>query len=150
MSEDEVDYLETLVIGGEGLRVAEPEQTSYRFEPVSGRIIRAAVRVHKALGPGFREELYLNAMCIELEKSGLRYGRRVDYPVYYEGQKVGTHELDLLIEDSIIVELKAVSAILEVHKAQLLAYLRAANKRVGLVINFGEMPLGIKRLLNGY
>src|SRR5205809_62390 len=134
----------------EGLRIAEPSGAGYVFEPLSQRVIGAAIEVHKRLGPGFREEVYHNALGIELEKRSLRYARKVVIPVSYDGLKVGEHELDLLVADSIVVELKAVSCLLEVHQAQVTAYLRAADVRVGLLLNFGELPLGIKRIVNKY
>ena len=128
-------------------RIAE-SQGHYQFEPLSGHVIAAAIAVHKQLGPGFREEIYENALCIELDKRGLRYARQVDVPVYYDGILVGTHTLDLLIGGSIVAELKSVAALSDVHYAQLQAYLQAANVGVGLLLNFGDYPLGIKRLVN--
>jgi GxxExxY protein len=134
----------------DGFRVAEPSGAGYNFEPLSDKVLGAAIEVHKRLGPGFREDLYANALCIELEKRRLRYGREVQVAVHYDGVAVGDHELDLVVEDAIIVELKAVSMLLQVHQAQLMAYLRATNLRVGLLLNFGEIPLGIKRIVNKY
>jgi GxxExxY protein len=120
------------------------------FEPLSHKVIGAAIEVLQRLGPGFREEVYENALCIELEKRGLPVTRHQIIPVYYDGQQVGIHQLDLLVGGSLVVELKAVSCLLEVHSAQLTAYLRAADARVGLLFNFGEVPLGIKRVVNRY
>jgi GxxExxY protein len=131
-------------------RVAEPVGPGYNFEPVSQRVIGAAIEVHKRLGPGFRESVYEKALHVEFQKRSLAYQTKVVIPVHYDGIQVGDHELDLLVENSVVVELKAVSCFQEVHFAQLLAYLRAADVRVGLLLNFGEMPLGIKRLVNRY
>ncbi len=131
----------------ETVRVNEPEG-GYQFEPLSQQVIGAALAVHKQLDPGFREEVYENALCMELDKRGLRYDRQVDISVHYDGALVGTHTLDLLVERSLVVELKAVFTLAEVHYAQLTAYLRAADARVGLLLNFGQLPLGIKRLVN--
>src|SRR5436309_17408 len=114
----------------ESLRVAEPAGIGYQFEPLSQRVIGAAIEVLRRLGPGFREEIYHNALGIELGKRDLRYERGVVFPVFYDGVKVGEHELDLLVEKSLVVELKAVSCFLEVHQAQLTAYLHAADVRV--------------------
>jgi GxxExxY protein len=122
----------------------------YRFEPPSHRVIGAAVEVHKRLGPGFREDVYENALCIELRKQGITFARQVQIAVQYDGFPVGWHTLDLFVDGALVVELKAVSCMLEVHHAQLAAYLRAADARVGLLLNFGELPLGIKRLVNRY
>jgi GxxExxY protein len=129
--------------------VAEP-QVGYQFEPLSQRVIGAAIAVHTQLGPGFREDVYENALCLEFDMRGLRYERQCDIPAYYDGVLVGDHTLDLLVEGSLVIELKAVSVLAEVHYAQLTAYLRAANVRVGLLLNFGQMPLGIKRLVNNH
>lgn len=150
MSEEPFTYEELLVTDGGALRVAEPGRPGYRFEPVTGRIVRAAVQVHRTLGPGFREDLYLNALCVEFEKQGVSFRTQVEFPVFYEGRRVGNHILDLLVEDTVILELKAASALLEVHQAQLMAYLRAARIRIGLLINFGQKQIEIKRILNGY
>ena len=106
--------------------------------------------MHRRLGPGFREELYENALCIEFDKRGIGYSRQVPITVHYDGHEIGLHGLDLIVEGSLVLELKAVSCLLDVHAAQLLAYLRAANAPVGLLLNFGEMPLKVKRLVNNY
>ena len=134
---------------GEEWRVAEPGG-GYQFEPRSQRVIGAAIAVHKALGPGFREELYENALCLEFDRLGLQYECQVEIPVSYHGVLVGTHFLDLLVQRALVVELKSVTEQLDVHYAQLRAYLRAADARVGLLINFGALPIGIKRLVNKY
>jgi GxxExxY protein len=120
------------------------------FDPLSHRVIGAAIEVHRKLGPGFREDVYENALCIELERRRLQVARQVDIPVHHDGVEVGRHTLDLVIEQRIILELKAVSQLLEVHVAQLTAYLRAADLRLGLLLNFGAMPLDIKRVVNDY
>jgi GxxExxY protein len=133
----------------DGWRVAEPGG-GYQFEPCSQRVIGAAIAVHKELGPGFREELYENALCLEFDRRGLQYQRQLEIPVSYQGIQVGTHTLDLLVERALVVELKSVSILVDVHYAQLQAYLRAADVRAGLLLNFGELPLGIKRLVNNY
>ncbi len=129
-------------------RVGEPEGERYGFEPASQQTIGAALEVMRQLGPGFREAVYQEALCIELRKRGIRYERQVEIPVYYEGVQVGTHVLDLVVEGTVVVELKAISVLTEVHRAQLVAYLRASNLRVGLLLNFGELPLGIRRVVN--
>jgi GxxExxY protein len=134
----------------EGMRVAEPVGPGYNFEPVSQRVIGAAIEVHKRLGPGFREVVYEKALHIEFQKRNIAYQTKVVIPVHYEGIQVGDHELDLLVEKSLVVELKAVSSFHELHTGQLLAHLRAADVRVGLLFNFGEVPLGIKRIVNRY
>jgi GxxExxY protein len=113
-------------------------------------VIAAAIAVHKELGPGFREEVYENGLCMELEERGIPYARQIEIPVHYRGECVGSHTLDLLVEGSLVLELKSVSVLLDVHYAQLTAYLRAADARIGLLLNFGMMPLGIKRQVNRF
>jgi GxxExxY protein len=133
----------------EAVKVAEPSGV-YQFETLSQRVIGAALEVHRRLGPGFREDVYENALCLEFEKREIPYQRQIEFPVHYDGVLVGGHTLDLLIDGWLVVELKAVSMLLEVHSTQLQAYLRAADARVGLLLNFGEVPLKIKRFVNKY
>ena len=130
--------------------VSEPGGIQYAFEPISDQVIGAAIAVHKALGPGFREDLYEAALLLELDKRGIPYEPQKKITVYYLGKPVGTHVLDLVVGGCLVVELKATSALGEVHTAQLLGYLRASRLRVGLILNFGEMPLGIRRVINSF
>jgi len=111
-------------------------------------VIGAAIEAHKRLGPGFREDVHERALYIELEKRGISFVRQFEVDVFYDGLKVGEHVLDLVVEGRLVVELKAVSALAEVHRDQVVGYLRAANLELGLLLNFGESPLGIRRLVN--
>ncbi|MDY7037224.1 MAG: GxxExxY protein [Thermodesulfobacteriota bacterium] len=119
---------------------------------LSSQIIKAAINVHKELGPGLLESVYQSCMVIELRNMGLNVHSEVPLPIFYRGQKV--HEegfrLDLLVEDTIIVELKSVEKVQDIHKKQLLTYLRLANKPLGLLINFNKAMLknGISRIIN--
>jgi len=110
---------------------------------LSSRIIKAAINVHKALGPGLLESVYQAAMPVELEYMETAVQSQVALPIFYRGQKI--HEdgfrLDLLVEDTVIVELKSVARLEDIHKKQLLTYLRLANKPLGLLINFNEVRL---------
>ena len=119
---------------------------------LSSHIIDAALNVHKALGPGLLESVYLSCVRMELTQKGLTALSEVPIPVFYRGQKIDDHgfRIDLLVEDRIIVELKSVEKILPVHKKQLLTYLRLADKELGLLINFGVALLkdGIHRVIN--
>ncbi|MDY6837828.1 MAG: GxxExxY protein [Thermodesulfobacteriota bacterium] len=119
---------------------------------LSSQIIKAAIHVHKELGPGLLESVYQSCMVIELEAMGLTVQPEVPLPIFYRGQRVHEegYRLDLLVEDTIIVELKSVETIQNVHKKQLLTYLRLANKPLGLMINFNEALLkdGITRIIN--
>lgn len=118
---------------------------------VSGIIVDSAIRVHSALGPGLLESAYETCLTHELQKRGLKVESQVSLPVVYDGVRLECgYKLDLLVEDMVIVELKAVETILPVHKAQLLSYLRLSGKQVGLLINFC-VPLlknGIYRIVN--
>lgn len=117
------------------------------FEDGSTAVIGAALRVHRALGAGFLEDVYQRALELELAASGLRFDRRLPVEIRYRGQPVGVHRVDLLIESSIIVELKAVHVLLDLHRAQLLSYLRATGIHVGLLLNFNSPVLQIRRIV---
>ena len=119
---------------------------------LSSKVIEAAINVHKELGPGLFESVYINCLLFELKNMDLEVKSEVLLPVFYHGQKISEEgfRLDLLVEDKIIVELKSVEKIQPVHKKQLLTYLRLANKPLGLLINFNESLLkdGITRIIN--
>jgi len=119
---------------------------------LSSQIIKAAIHVHKELGPGLLESVCQACMVIELRFIGMKVEPEVALPIIYRGQKVHDEgfRLDLLVEDTIIVELKSVEKVQPVHKKQLLTYLRLANKPLGLLINFNESLLkdGITRIIN--
>ena len=98
--------------------------------------IGCAVEVHSRLGPGFVEAVYHEAMAIELEHRGLRFKREYEVPMAYGGRPLRCHRLDLLVEDAIVVELKAVEHLDAIHQAQLMSYLKATGLHVGLLMNF--------------
>jgi GxxExxY protein len=118
---------------------------------ISGRIIACALKVHTAIGPGVLESVYQTCLLHELQKAGLAVQAQVALPVEYDGLRLDSgYRLDFLIENTVIVELKCVEALLPIHTAQLLTYLRLANKPLGLLLNFNVIHLreGIKRVLN--
>jgi GxxExxY protein len=119
---------------------------------LTSQIIKAAINVHRELGPGLLESVYQACMEIELKNMRLKVESEVTLPVFYHGQKVIDEgfRLDLLVEDQIIIELKSVEQVQPVHKKQLLTYLRLANKPLGLLINFNQTMLkeGITRIIN--
>jgi GxxExxY protein len=120
-------------------------------DQITGAVVNAAMKVHSALGPGLLESVYGRCLTHELRKVGLRVQNQVWLPVVYEGIEIeGGYKIDLLVEDVVVVELKVVDHILEIHKAQLLSYLKLSGKRVGLLINFNVVHLrdGIKRMVN--
>ena len=123
------------------------------LDGITGLVVDAAMRVHTALGPGMLESVYEKCLKHELVKRGLGVESQIWLPVIYDGVKIeGGYKIDLLVESEVVVELKVVEQILEVHKAQLLSYLKLADKRVGLLINFNVVHLrdGIRRLVNNY
>lgn len=110
------------------------------------QIIGAAIEVHRKLGPGFLESIYENALVIELRKRGLSVEKQVEVPVFYDGVEVGTHRLDLLVAGMIIVELKAIKALEDVHFAVVRSYLAAMRLEHGLLLNFARPVVEIKRV----
>ena len=115
-----------------------------KYKELTSKILDSAYRVHKTLGHGFLESVYQNAMMIELGKRGLRAVKEAPITVRYDGQIVGDFVADLIVEDKIILELKAVKEFHPSHEAQLVNYLKATGIEVGLLINFGE-KLQVKR-----
>lgn len=117
---------------------------------VSGQVLRAAIKVHAALGPGLLESAYRTCLRHELLKHGLRAETESVLPIEYDGLRIDVgYRLDLVVEDAVIVELKTVTKLLPVHQAQLLSYLRLSQRRVGLLINFNVYRLrdGVKRMV---
>lgn len=112
------------------------------------RIIGCAMKVHGYLGNGFQEVIYQRALAIELEKEGLGFAREQSIPIYYHDIHIGTRRADFLVEDKVMLELKAVIRMEDAHLAQGLNYLIAYNFDKGLLINFGSKSLEIKRLVN--
>ncbi|MBL8889741.1 MAG: GxxExxY protein [Planctomycetaceae bacterium] len=120
---------------------------------VTGQIIDAAMKVHTVLGPGLLESAYEVCLVHELRSRGLNVQAQVLLPIEYEGLKLDAgYRIDLLVEETVIVELKAVEKILPLYEAQILSYLRLRNLEVGLLINFNVMRLkdGLKRIVNNY
>lgn len=112
-----------------------------KLNAISEKIIGAAIAVHQEFGPGLLESVYEICLVQEMEDRGLKVANQVDLPLYYKGRLTDKKfRIDLLVEDEIVVELKAVEAILPIHEAQLLTYLKLTNKKLGLLINF-NVPL---------
>jgi GxxExxY protein len=109
-----------------------------KHQELTGQIIQCAYKVHNTLGFGFLENVYQNALLIELTQSGLKAVKETPIRVSYEGQKVGEYVADILVEEQIILELKSVKELHPAHEAQLVNYLKATGLEVGLLINFGE------------
>jgi GxxExxY protein len=123
-----------------------------QLNELSSKIIKAAIAVHMELGPGLLESVYNSCMVMELKTMGVDVAAEIPLPVFYKGTKISddAYRLDLLVENQIIVELKSVEKLQNVHKKQLLTYLRLMGKPLGLLINFNEALLksGIVRIAN--
>jgi len=118
---------------------------------LSGEIIGAAIEVHRALGPGLLESIYEQALVMELVDRGLTVSEQVEVRLAYKGRPLsGLLRLDILVNDLVVVEIKAVERVLSVHEAQLLSYLRLSNKKLGLLINFNVSVLtkAVRRIVN--
>lgn len=118
---------------------------------ISEKVIGCAIKVHKALGPGLLESTYEVCLVHELSKAGLKVQSQVALPVVYDGVRLDAgYRIDLLVEDAVFVELKAIDSLLPIHEAQVLSYLKLSGKKFGLLINFNVKLLinGVKRLAN--
>ena len=118
-----------------------------RLNELSREVIGAAQKVSSTLGYGFLEKVYENALCVQLRRSGITVCQQIPLQVSYEGAVVGDYIPDLLVEDSLIVEVKAVSSLAVCHRHQCLDYLRAANLSLGLLLNFGRAHLEVGRVV---
>jgi GxxExxY protein len=116
-----------------------------RDSEITEPIIAAAIRVHRELGPGFLESIYEEALAVEFALSGIQFIRQHPVPLFYRDHQIGEHRLDFLVEGKIVVELKAVSELEDIHFAIGRSYLKAMNLQDGLLFNFATVPLTIKR-----
>lgn len=120
---------------------------------ISGRIIEFSIKVHKALGPGMLEGAYEICLLHELAQHGYKVQSQLTLPIVYDGVRLDAgYRIDLLVEESVIVELKAIERLMPVHEAQLLSYLRMSDLRLGLLINFNVKLLrdGVRRVVNNF
>lgn len=129
-----------------------PKRTSQQGFPLKDlteRIIACAIEVHKTLGPGLLESVYEEALAEEFTLRGVAFYKQKEISLKYKGKEIGKHRIDYLIENEVIVELKAVENMNRIYEAQILTYLKAMEKRVGLLINFNVERLkdGVKRLI---
>lgn len=120
-----------------------------KVDEITKRIIGCAFRVHNGLGSGFLEKVYENALCIELREAGFKVLQQHPVPVYYRNIMVGDYFADLLIDDQIVVEIKAVENLAPIHEVQVVNYLAGANLDTGLLINFGH-SVEVKRKFRTY
>ncbi|MFW5700372.1 MAG: GxxExxY protein [Cyclobacteriaceae bacterium] len=121
-------------------------KNEYRYSEITEKIIGCAMKVHSTLGNGFQEVIYQRALAIEMNNNGLIFEREMEMPIYYEDKQIGSRRVDFFVENKIMVELKALTSLEQVHLAQGLNYLEAYNIEIGLLINFGSTSLQFKRL----
>ncbi|MCL5021266.1 MAG: GxxExxY protein [Bacteroidetes bacterium] len=119
-----------------------------KFEDITRRIIGCAMKVHSTLGNGFQEVVYQRALALEMSYDGLSFEREKEMEIFYRGESIGTRRADFFVEGCIMVELKALTELQDVHLAQAMNYLEANNMEVGLLINFGATSLQFKRVHN--
>ena len=125
------------------------ETEKFAHKNITGDIIGCSLEVHSRLGPGLLESVYEEALAHEFKLAGIIFERQKEIFINYKGHSIGKHRIDFLIENKVILELKAVQTLHSIHQAQLLTYMRAMNKQVGLLINFNvdRLKNGIKRLI---
>jgi len=117
---------------------------------LSHAIIGIAIDIHKKLGPGFQEKIYEEALLKEFQKSGIEYQRQKIVRVNYDGANLGNQRIDLLVDGEIILEIKACRKIIPIFRDQVISYLKTADKKLGLILNFGRRRLEIKRVVNNF
>jgi len=123
--------------------------TELKYKEITEKIIGASFEVHKFLGNGFQEVIYQRALAYEMSKAGLEFAREIEQDIYYKDleEPIGTRRADFVVEGKVLVELKAIIQLEDVHLAQALNYLKAYKLEVGLLINFGSKSLTFKRLV---
>ena len=119
----------------------------YPESELTGKIIGCAMEVHKILGNGFQEVIYQRALAIEMKKQRLEFSREHEMEIFYKGENIGSRRVDFFVEGKIMVELKAIILLEDVHLAQAINYLEAYNMEIGLLINFGSRSLQFKRVM---
>jgi len=120
----------------------------YPLSDLTGKIIKCAIEVHKHLGNGFQEVIYQRALAIEFSIQNVSFEREFEMPLFYKGEQIGTRRVDFFIEGKVMVEIKAIIQLEDVHLAQAINYMEAYNMEVGLLINFGSKSLDFKRVMN--
>lgn len=119
----------------------------YPLSELTGKIIGCAMEVHRILGNGFQEVIYQRALARELSLQGLSFSREHEMQIYYKEEEIGTRRVDFFVEDKVMVELKAIVQLEDVHLAQAINYLEAYGLEIGLLINFGNTSLQFKRVM---
>jgi len=122
--------------------------SEYKHKELTHKIIGCAMKVHNTLGNGFQEVIYQRALAIEFRNVGIDFQRELEMPIYYCSEEIGTRRVDFLVQELVMVELKAITNLEKVHLAQALNYLEAYKLEIGLLINFGHTSLQFKRVIN--
>lgn len=125
------------------------ENNSHKYSDLTKAIIAAAIEVHNTLGNGFQELIYQRSLAIEFNDRKINFIREQEMPLIYKGVDVGTRRVDFFVENKIMLEIKAIEKLEEVHMAQAINYLEAYNMEIGLLINFGSKRLEFRRVING-
>ena len=120
----------------------------YPLSDLTGKIIKCAIEVHNHLGNGFQEVIYQRALAIEFSNQYIDFEREFEMPIFYKGEQIGTRRVDFFVEGKVMVELKALIKLEDVHLVQAINYLEAYNMEIGLLINFGSRSLEFKRVMN--
>jgi len=123
-------------------------EKEYKHSDITGKIIGAAMKVHSTLGNGFQEVIYQRALDIEFPKWELSAQRELEMSIFYDGFEIGKRRVDFLVEQKVMVEIKALTALEDVHLAQAINYLEAYNLEIGLLLNFGAKSLQYRRVIN--
>jgi GxxExxY protein len=140
--------LEELGIDGIAIAEIEKEKGAHQFEELTKRIIGAAILVHRDLGPGYVESIYQEALKVEFSEHDFSFESQKEITIKYLDVVVGVHRLDLVVGNQVVLELKAVKELTDVHFAQLRSYLKATGLKVGLLLNFSKPTLEIRRVVN--
>jgi GxxExxY protein len=122
-------------------------EIKYKEDKLTEEIIQCVIKVHQTLGPGFLEKIYRHALIIELSRAGLKAVTEKEIVIYYAGEEVGRHRLDILVEDKIILELKTVDDLSKIYYAQVRSYLKATGLKLALLINFSKVKADFRRIL---
>jgi GxxExxY protein len=120
---------------------------SYKYSDITGKIIGCAMEVHRYLGNGFQEVIYQRALSLEMQQQGLSFSREQEMKIHYKGAEIGTRRVDFFVEEKVMVEIKAIIQLEDVHLAQAINYLEAYGLEIGLLINFGSRSLQFKRVV---
>lgn len=122
-------------------------ETTHPFSVLTSQIIKLAIKVHRAIGPGFKEKYYQRALYLELKSAGIPFKREVKATLRYNNAVIGYHQLDFVVSSKVVVEIKSVKELSDIDVAQLASYLKSSNYKLGLLLNFGQSKLEIKRVI---